>query len=95
MNRRTWIIVTLVAALVVAGVVSFWACAAPDGLEKTSGAVGLLPPEDSPTLPAPLKDYRVAGLSNEFLSNGLAGLAGTLLVLVLVFSAGRLLARKA
>jgi hypothetical protein len=87
--------VALVAALVVAGVVSYWACTAPDGLEKTSGAAGIMPPEDdSPALPAPLKDYKVAGISNEFLSNGLAGIAGALLVLAIVFGAGRLLARK-
>jgi len=95
MTRRAWIFAVLVAALLVAGVVSYWASAAPDGLEKTSSAAGLMPPENSsPSLPAPLKDYKVAGLSNEFLSNGLAGLAGTLLVLALVFAAGRLLARK-
>jgi hypothetical protein len=95
MTRRAWILTALVAALIVAGVISFWASAAPDGLEKTSAAAGILPPDkDSSALPAPLNNYQVAGLSNHFLSNALAGLAGALLVLVLVFSAGHLLARK-
>ena len=95
MTRRTWIFAGLFTALLVAGVVSYWASAAPDGLEKTTAAAGIMPPENaSPALPAPLQDYKVAGISNEFLSNGLAGLAGTLLVLVLVFAAGRLLTRK-
>lgn len=95
MTRRVWILTALIAALLVAGVISFWASAAPDGLEKTSAAAGILPPENaSSPLPAPLKDYQVAGLSNKFFSNGLAGLVGALLVLALVFTAGRLLTRK-
>jgi cobalt/nickel transport protein len=95
MSRQTWLTVALVAALVVAGLVSYWASAAPDGLEKTSAAAGLLSPENSaPALPAPLKNYQVAGRSNHIHSNALAGLAGALLVLVLIFAAGRLLSRK-
>jgi cobalt/nickel transport system permease protein/cobalt/nickel transport protein len=94
MTRRAWSLSALIAALIVAGVLSYWASAAPDGLEKTSAAAGIRPPENTPALPAPLKDYKVAGLANPFLSNGLAGLAGTLLVLVLVVAAGRLLTRK-
>ena len=74
----------LLAALLVAGVASYYASAHPDGLEYVAGEVGFLDKaDDSPTANSPLADYSTKGVENDRLSGGVAGVAGSLLVLVL------------
>ncbi|MFJ5547780.1 energy-coupling factor ABC transporter permease [Streptomyces sp. NPDC093225] len=67
----------LVAALVLAGFVSFYASASPDGLEKVAADKGI----DSKVEPhaakdSPLADYGVKDIANARLSGGLAGVIG-------------------
>ena len=100
MSRRAALVTLLAAALVVAGVVSYWASKSPDGLDRAIAEHGLQPasaPAGPPTAaPAasPLADYQVASVENRFLSNGLAGLLGALAVLGLMLLVGRLLTRR-
>ncbi|MEV5414292.1 energy-coupling factor ABC transporter permease [Thermopolyspora sp. NPDC052614] len=64
-------------ALVLAGVVSFYASGDPDGLEKVAGDQGFNSGEQDHALAdGPLADYGVRGVQNERLSVGLAGIAG-------------------
>jgi cobalt/nickel transport protein len=86
----------LAAALAVAGFVGPFGCRWPDGLEKVAGRLGLAPRVGGlAPLPAPLPNYQVPGLHQERMSTAVAGLLGTLVVFVLVWGVGRLLAARA
>ena len=75
--KNPLVVTGLVVSLVLAGGVSFYASSHPDGLEKVAGDVGFL---DSATGSAveesPLAGYGVAGVKNERISGGLAGVIG-------------------
>lgn len=78
-GRRTWLFVALglLVALVLAGVVSFYASSAPDGLEKVAADHALdAHAHDSATDGSPLAGYGVSGIESERLSVGLAGVIG-------------------
>ena len=93
-NGTLWI-VGLVVTLLVAGVVSRYASAAPDGLEWAAGQSGFLDTaEDSAAASSPLADYGVAGIGSERLSGGLAGVVGVLVVLLLAGGLALLLRRR-
>ncbi|MFP8959929.1 energy-coupling factor ABC transporter permease [Streptomyces nanhaiensis] len=67
----------LAATLLCAGVVSFYASADPDGLEKVAGEYGISSQEEEHGLAgSPLADYGVSAVTDERLSGGLAGLIG-------------------
>ena len=103
-SRRTAMWTLFAASIAIAGVVSYWASPHPDGLERTMEDHGLLPAEGeghaatepgeaAPPAGGPLADYQVAGVGNPFLSNALAGILGSLLVLGVVVLAGYALTR--
>ncbi|HEY7717523.1 MAG TPA: PDGLE domain-containing protein, partial [Pedococcus sp.] len=72
----------LLLALVLAGVVSYYASASPDGLNRVAGELGLASAErPSAAGNGPLAGYEVAGLDHPRLSGGLAGVLGCLVVL--------------
>ncbi|WP_309649463.1 PDGLE domain-containing protein [Nocardioides sp.] len=84
MRTRTFVITGLLVALLVAGVGSFYASSHPDGLEYVAGKTGFLDSaEDSPTSDSPFADYQTAGVDDERLGGGLAGVIGVLLTLVI------------
>ncbi|GAA1528992.1 energy-coupling factor ABC transporter permease [Streptomyces albidochromogenes] len=67
----------LACALVLAGVVSFYASASPDGLEKVAADQGIdKKVEEHATADSPLADYGVSGITDGRLSGGLAGVVG-------------------
>jgi cobalt/nickel transport system permease protein len=67
----------LVASLVLAGFVSFYASASPDGLEKVAHDKGIDQKEKPHTNEdSPLADYGVKDISDARLSGGLAGVIG-------------------
>ncbi|MEZ5260340.1 MAG: PDGLE domain-containing protein [Acidimicrobiales bacterium] len=86
MDRKqlTFLLVGLAVALVLAGIVSFYASSSPDGLEKVAEDKGFI---DTATQHAtgdgPLADYGVSGVDNERLSGGLAGVIGVGLTVVI------------
>lgn len=74
--RRLWL-AGLVVTVLLAGVVSFYASSAPDGLEKVAGDHGISEQEEEHRLgDSPLADYGVRDIANERLSGGLAGVIG-------------------
>lgn len=74
----------LVAALLMAGVVSFYASSDPDGLNRVAEDEGFASTEsEHASADSPLSDYAVAGVEDERLSGGLAGVAGVVVVLLL------------
>ncbi|KOG08931.1 MULTISPECIES: energy-coupling factor ABC transporter permease [Streptomyces] len=74
--KKLWI-GGLVTALVLAGFVSFYASASPDGLEKVAADKGIdSKVEDHAAADSPLADYGVKGVEAPRLSGGLAGVIG-------------------
>ncbi|MBM7092315.1 energy-coupling factor ABC transporter permease [Streptomyces sp. S12] len=74
--RRIWA-AGLVTSLLLAGFVSFYASADPDGLEKVATDHGIdEKAEEHATADSPLADYGVRDVSDERLSGGLAGVIG-------------------
>ncbi|MFH0521631.1 energy-coupling factor ABC transporter permease [Streptomyces sp. M41] len=76
-SRRTLWIGGLVTSLVLAGFVSFYASASPDGLERVAEDKGFAESaEDHANADSPLADYGVKDVDNVRLSGGLAGVIG-------------------
>lgn len=83
-TSRGFLLGFLLVSVLVAGVASYYASSHPDGLEYVAETNQFLDTaKDSPTSQSPLVDYGVAGVENERLSVGLAGVAGVLTVLAL------------
>jgi cobalt/nickel transport system permease protein len=67
----------IVAALVLAGFVSFYASSSPDGLEKVAADKGIdKKTEEHASADSPLADYGVKEISEARISGGLAGVIG-------------------
>ncbi|MER6958370.1 MULTISPECIES: energy-coupling factor ABC transporter permease [unclassified Streptomyces] len=76
-SRRTLWVTGLVTSLVLAGFVSFYASANPDGLEKVAADKGIDEKvEEHAAADSPLADYGVKDVENARLSGGLAGVIG-------------------
>jgi cobalt/nickel transport system permease protein len=76
-SRRTLWATGLVTSLVLAGFVSFYASASPDGLEKVAADQGIDKKAERHTnADSPLADYGVKDISDARLSGGLAGVIG-------------------
>ncbi|MFF1711047.1 energy-coupling factor ABC transporter permease [Streptomyces sp. NPDC058268] len=75
-HRKVWI-AGLVASLVLAGFVSFYASADPDGLEKVAHDKGIdKKAEEHASSDSPLADYGVKDIADARISGGLAGVIG-------------------
>ncbi|MFD5404478.1 energy-coupling factor ABC transporter permease [Streptomyces griseorubiginosus] len=75
-SRKVWI-TGLVASLLLAGFVSFYASASPDGLEKVASDQGIdAKTEEHASADSPLADYGVKDVEDARLSGGLAGVIG-------------------
>ncbi|GAP46751.1 ABC-type cobalt transport system [Streptomyces azureus] len=75
-HRKVWA-AGLVASLVLAGFVSFYASADPDGLEKVAADHGIdKKAEEHAVADSPLADYGVEDVDGARLSGGLAGVIG-------------------
>lgn len=95
MSRKVFFWSGLAIALVIAGVVSYWASSEPDGLNKVAEDYGLNANETEPvTGDSPLADYSTAGVDDERLSGAIAGVAGVVVVLVLAGGLFLVVARR-
>ena len=75
--KNPLVVTGLVVSLVLAGGVSYYASSHPDGLEKVAGDIGFLDSaKESAVEEGPLAGYGVAGVENERISGGLAGVIG-------------------
>ncbi len=83
-RNRLFLLIGLGVALLIAGVASYFASSSPDGLESAAQDVGFLDSaQDSAAAGSSLADYGVSGVNNEWLSVGLSGIIGVLVVLIL------------
>ncbi|MGI8901781.1 MAG: PDGLE domain-containing protein [Nocardioides sp.] len=84
MKTRTIVLVGVVVALLLAGVISFYASADPDGLNRVAQDKGFSRTEsDHAAADGPFAGYATQGIDDGRLSGGVAGAVGTLLVLAL------------
>jgi len=88
-GERRPVLVPLVAAGIIALLLSPFASGYPDGLEWVAERIQLLH-ASAPSFVAPMADYTFPGIPSEFLSTGLAGLLGV----GLTFAGAWLLARS-
>lgn len=91
-GRRWFLLAGLVFALLLAGLVSNFASGSPDGLdavsrqgceysgERITGGDCIARSGREHEVGGPLADYRIAGIDNPYLSTGVSGVAGVLLV---------------
>lgn len=80
-STRTLVIVGVVIALLLAGVVSFYASASPDGLTHVAETLGFSSSEKAHhTAGSPFAGYEMSGVSDTRGSKGLAGVVGVIAV---------------
>lgn len=100
MSRRPistpiFLLVALAVTLIVAGVLSFYASGHPDGLEHVAETLGFAGTAgDHAAADSPLADYGTKGVEDPRLSGGIAGVAGVLLVGLVMLALARLLRRR-
>jgi cobalt/nickel transport system permease protein/cobalt/nickel transport protein len=95
MRTRTFLLAGLVVALLIAGVGSYYASGHSDGLERVAELLGFADrAQGSPTADGPFAGYSTTGVDDARLGGGLAGLAGSLVVLGLAFGLFRVLGRR-
>jgi uncharacterized protein HemX len=77
-----WVVLGIAAAaLVLAGIVSFYASGSPDGLTKVSEDKGFASTEtDHGAKDSPLAGYSAKDVGNDRLATGIAGVVGVLVV---------------
>ncbi len=80
---RVVVVTGLLVALLLAGVVSYYAASAPDGLNRVAQDQGFAATEEQRNDVTPLAGYETAGVEDGRLSGGLAGLTGCVVVLAL------------
>jgi cobalt/nickel transport protein len=93
-NRKFYLIFLLIS-IGLAGIVSFYASSSPDGLEKVAGDIGFIDTAKDHTLDnSALADYGVAGIENERLSVGIAGILGVIATGLLMYLIIKFISRK-
>jgi cobalt/nickel transport protein len=84
-STRAVVLVGVLVALVLAGFVSYYASSHPDGLEFVAGDKGFLDTAEDhrSSADSPMSDYSTKGVDDPRLSGAVAGVTGTVLVLVI------------
>lgn len=82
MTRSRFLAAGLLVALLLAGLGSYYASSHPDGLESVAAKTGFIDRKESSDH-GPFAGYRAKGIDDHRLSGGVAGVAGSLLVLVI------------
>lgn len=94
-NLKKFYLLFFLAALSLAGGISFYASSSPDGLEKVAEDEGFLESaKDSALSNSPLADYGVVGLDSERLSVGIAGVIGVVATAVVALALFTLVKKK-
>jgi cobalt/nickel transport protein len=94
-RSRTFLLAFLLVALLVAGVASYYASAHPDGLAYVAEKAGFGDQEQrSATDDGPFAGYSTKGIDDDRVSGGVAGVAGSLIVLLLAGGLFTVLGRR-
>jgi len=93
-NKKFYLI-SLLVSIGLAGIASYYASSSPDGLEKVAGDIGFIESaKDHQLDDSALADYGVAGIENERLSVGIAGIIGVIATGVAVYLIIKFISRK-
>lgn len=94
-SNKKFYLVFLLVTIGLAGIVSFYASSSPDGLEKVAEDIGFIETAKDHSLDnSALADYGVAGIENERLSVGVAGIIGVIATGVLMYLIIKFISRK-
>lgn len=94
-NLKKFYLLFFIAALSLAGGLSFYASSSPDGLEKVAEDEGFLESAENSALSnSPLADYGLAGLDSERLSVGIAGVVGVVATAVIALALFTLIKKR-
>ena len=94
-SNKKFYLVFLLVSIGLAGIVSFYASSSPDGLEKVAEDIGFIDTAKDHTLDnSALADYGVAGIENERLSVGIAGILGVIATGLLMYLIIKFISRK-
>jgi cobalt/nickel transport protein len=95
MTTKRFYIVGFAISMLIAGVLSFYASSHPDGLEKVAMDLGFIDSaRDSAVANSALADYGVAGIENERLSVGVAGVIGVFATGLVMYVMIRFIGKK-
>jgi hypothetical protein len=95
MRTKRFLVGFALAAVLIAGVVSYFASSSPDGLERVADDQGIAAAEvEHATGDSPLADYGIRGVESDALSGGLAGVVGVVVVLVVAGGIAFLVRRR-
>lgn len=94
-NSRKFYLSGIFISLLLAGVISFYASSAPDGLEKVASEIGFSESaQENINANGTLADYGVKGFKNERASVGIAGVIGVVGTAVTAGLIFKFIARK-
>ena len=94
-STRAFTVGALLAALIIACVLSLWASHLPDGLTYVAGISGIAGEADpSVTNASPLAHYAASFIDNSWLSLAVAGAAGCIVTFGFAWVVGRLAKRR-
>ena len=95
MSTRALVVTGVLVALLLAGVVSYYASASPDGLNRVAEDKGFSQTEtEHHGDGSPFAGYDTVGVGDERVSKGVAGVVGSLVVLVLAGGVTLLVRRR-
>ena len=95
-STRVLVVAGVLVALLLAGVASYYASSAPDGLNRVARDHGIARTEKQHrAADGPMAGYRAKGVENDRLSGLVAGVTGALVVLVLFGGLTLVLRRRA
>lgn len=81
MTNKKFLAIGFVVAIMLAGVLSFYASSSPDGLEKVAQQIGFNKTEKEHALSSsPLAGYGVKTIEDERLSVGASGVIGVIII---------------
>lgn len=94
-RNRVFLAVGLGITLLLAGVLSAYASASPDGLERVAEDFGFAESaQDHASSDSPFADYSTKGVDDDGLAGGLAGVVGVVATLVVAVWLFRFLGRR-
>ena len=95
MSTRALVVTGVLVALLLAGVVSYYASTSPDGLNRVAQDKGFSQTRtEHHGGGSPFAGYGTKGIGNERVSKGVAGVVGSLIVLVLAGGVTLLVRRR-
>ena len=91
---RRFIFIGLVITILIAAFISPFASKSPDGLEKVAADKGFLNMAKGVWRYSPFSDYSLAGIENKYISTGLTGIIGVIIVFVITLVFAKRIIKK-